>query len=136
VFALWLTVGFQITFLPQFWLGTNGMNRRIADYPEQLEGANLFSSISSFLLGASFLLLVYILVSGARRGPVAGPNPWNASTLEWQVSSPPPEHNFSGQPRVVDHPYVYGTAGSRHAEFVGVTTTREQAEDRNGDHDG
>ncbi len=136
VFALWLTVGFQITFLPQFWLGTNGMNRRIADYPEQLEGANLFSSISSFLLGASFLLLVYILVSGARRGPVAGPNPWNASTLEWQVSSPPPEHNFSGQPRVVDHPYVYGTAGSRHAEFVGVTTTREQAGDRNGDHDG
>jgi cytochrome c oxidase subunit 1 len=136
VFALWLTVGFQLTFLPQFWLGTNGMNRRIADYPEQLEGANLFSSISSFLLGASFLLLVYILVSGARRGPVAGPNPWNASTLEWQVSSPPPEHNFSGQPRVVDHPYVYGTAGSRHAEFVGVTTTREQAEDRNGDHDG
>jgi len=136
VFALWLTVGFQLTFLPQFWLGTNGMNRRIADYPEQLEGANLFSSISSFLLGASFLLLVYILVSGARRGPVAGPNPWNASTLEWQVSSPPPEHNFSGQPRVVDHPYVYGTAGSRHAEFVGVTTTREQAGDRNGDHDG
>tara|TARA_B100000315_G_scaffold93847_1_gene86339 strand:+ start:100 stop:1941 length:1842 start_codon:yes stop_codon:yes gene_type:complete len=136
VFALWLTVGFQLTFLPQFWLGTNGMNRRIADYPEQLEGANLFSSISSFLLGASFLLLVYILVSAARRGPVAGPNPWNASTLEWQVSSPPPEHNFSGQPRVVDHPYVYGTAGSRHAEFVGVTTTREQAGDRNGDHDG
>tara|TARA_Y100000310_G_scaffold194081_1_gene194073 strand:+ start:1027 stop:2868 length:1842 start_codon:yes stop_codon:yes gene_type:complete len=136
VFALWLTVGFQLTFLPQFWLGTNGMNRRIADYPEQLEGANLFSSISSFLLGASFLLLVYILVSAARRGPVAGPNPWNASTLEWQVSSPPPEHNFSGQPRVVDHPYVYGTAGSRHAEFVGVTTTREQAGDRDGDHDG
>jgi len=136
VFALWLTVGFQLTFLPQFWLGTNGMNRRIADYPEQLEGANLFSSISSFLLGASFLLLVYILVSGARRGPVAGPNPWNASTLEWQVSSPPPEHNFSGQPRVVDHPYVYGTAGSRHAEFVDVTTAQEQAGDRDGDHDG
>ena len=136
VFALWLTVGFQLTFLPQFWLGTNGMNRRIADYPEPLEGANLFSSISSFLLGASFLLLVYILVSGARRGPVAGPNPWNASTLEWQVSSPPPEHNFSGQPRVVDHPYVYGTAGSRHAEFVDVTTAQEQAGDRDGDHDG
>ena len=98
------------------------MNRRIADYPEQLEGANLFSSISAYFLGGSFLLLVYILLSAARRGPRAGDNPWNASTLEWQVSSPPPEHNFSGQPTVLGHPYGYGTAGSRHAEFAGVTT--------------
>tara|TARA_B100000959_G_scaffold148056_1_gene155407 strand:- start:6171 stop:8024 length:1854 start_codon:yes stop_codon:yes gene_type:complete len=121
IFALWLTIGFQLTFLPQFWLGTNGMNRRIADYPDQLEGANLFSSISAFFLGGSFLLLIYILLSAARRGPKAGDNPWNASTLEWQVSSPPPEHNFSGQPTVVGHPYGYGTADSRHAEFAGMT---------------
>ncbi|MBC8363884.1 MAG: cbb3-type cytochrome c oxidase subunit I [Actinobacteria bacterium] len=126
VFALWLTVSFQLTFLPQFWLGTNGMNRRIADYPEQLEGANMFSSMSAFLLGGSFLLLVYILISGARRGPVAGDNPWNASTLEWQVSSPPPGHNFPGQPRILEHPYRYGTAGSRHAEMVGVASTHEE----------
>ena len=123
IFALWLTIGFQFTFLPQFWLGTNGMNRRIADYPEQLEGANLFSTVAAFFLGASFLLLVYILLSAARRGPKAGDNPWNASTLEWQVSSPPPEHNFSGQPTVVGHPYGYGTVGSRHAEFAGVTAS-------------
>ena len=126
-FALWLTIGFQLTFLPQFWLGTNGMNRRIADYPEQLEGANLFSSIAAYILAASFLLFVYILVSAARRGPAAGDNPWNANTLEWQVSSPPPEHNFSGQPRVLDHPYGYGSAGSRHAEMAVVAAPAQES---------
>jgi len=139
IFALWLTIAFQLTFLPQFWLGTNGMNRRIADYPEQLEGANLMSSISAFILGSSFILFVYILLSGAIRGPKAGGNPWNASTLEWQVSSPPPEHNFSGQPTVVGHPYGYGTAGSRHAEFADVTVAAAPPEqpgtDQGGDHE-
>jgi len=136
IFALWLTIGFQLTFLPQFWLGTNGMNRRIADYPEQLEGANLFSTVAAFCLGASFLLLVYILLTGARRGPKAGNNPWNASTLEWHVSSPPPEHNFSGQPTVVGHPYRYGTAGSRHAEFAGMTAVEQIPPEQTGTGEG
>ncbi len=126
LFGIWVTVGFQLTFLPQFWLGTNGMNRRIADYPEQLEGANMFSSVSAFFLGASFLLFVYVLVTGARRGAKAGPNPWNATTLEWQVSSPPPEHNFASQPIVVGHPYTYGNANARHATVLNADSLSER----------
>ncbi|MCP3856979.1 MAG: cytochrome c oxidase subunit I [Actinomycetia bacterium] len=117
-FALWISLAFQMTFLPQFWAGTNGMNRRIADYPVDFETANLISSIAALLLGTGFILLLVNLIWSARKGPKAGDNPWNANTLEWQVSSPPPEHNFPGLPEVVGHPYHYGTPGARHAELV------------------
>ena len=58
------------------------------------------------------------LLYGAVRGPKAGPNPWNARTLEWLVSSPPPTHNFIREPVVVGAPYDYGIEGSVHAYFV------------------
>lgn len=117
VFAVWLTVMFNFTFIPLFWVGINGMNRRIGDYPEAFEAANRFSSISALILGASFLLLIGNLVYSAVWGPKAGPNPWNARTIEWQISSPPPQHNFTSQPRVVGHPYDYGVEGSVHVVF-------------------
>jgi len=130
IFAVWVGLAFQFTFIPQFWLGTNGMNRRVADYATELEGGNLLSSISAFVLGAGFLLLVGNMLWSARRGPPAGDNPWNASTLEWQISSPPPEHNFPHLPEIVGHPYGYGIAGARHAELVGVTTTTSEEDDQ------
>jgi cytochrome c oxidase subunit I len=117
VFAVWVTVTFNTTFIPLFWAGMNGMNRRIGDYPPAYEGANKFASVSALILGASFLLFVGNLVYSAIWGPKAGPNPWNARTLEWLVSSPPPTHNFTSQPRVVGHPYDYGIEGSVHAYF-------------------
>ena len=117
VFAIWVTVAFNTTFIPLFWAGMNGMNRRIGDYPPAYEGANRFASVSALILGASFLLFVGNLVYSAIWGPKAGPNPWNARTLEWLVSSPPPTHNFTSQPRVVGHPYDYGVEGSVHAYF-------------------
>ncbi len=117
VFAVWLTVMFNFTFIPLFWVGINGMNRRIGDYPEAFEAANRFSSISALILGASFLLLIGNMVYSAVWGPKAGPNPWNARTIEWQIPSPPPQHNFTSQPRVVGHPYDYGVEGSVHVVF-------------------
>jgi cytochrome c oxidase subunit 1 len=118
IFAIWVTVAFNMTFIPLFWAGMNGMNRRIGDYPEAYAGANRFASISALILGASFLLFVGNLLYSAIRGPKAGPNPWNARTLEWLVSSPPPTHNFTREPVVVGHPYDYGVKGSVYAYFV------------------
>jgi cytochrome c oxidase subunit 1 len=118
IFAIWVTVAFNMTFIPLFWAGMNGMNRRIGDYPDAYAGANKFASISALLLGASFLLFVGNLLYSAIRGPKAGPNPWNARTLEWLVSSPPPTHNFIREPVVVGAPYDYGIEGSVHAYFV------------------
>jgi cytochrome c oxidase subunit 1 len=117
IFAIWVTVAFNFTFIPLFWVGINGMNRRIGDYPEAFEGANRFASISAMILGASFLLFIGNLLYSAVWGPKAGPNPWNSRTIEWQISSPPPPHNFLSQPRVVGHPYDYGVEGSVHVVF-------------------
>jgi cytochrome c oxidase subunit 1 len=117
IFAIWVTVAFNFTFIPLFWVGINGMNRRIGDYPEAFESANRFASISALILGASFLLFIGNLLYSAVWGPKTGPNPWNSRTIEWQISSPPPPHNFLSQPRVVGHPYDYGVEGSVHVVF-------------------
>jgi len=111
----WMFVSYNATFLPMFWLGMFGMNRRIADYPVPLGPVNLFVSIAAFLLGSSFLVFVYNMVWSWARGPQAAGNPWQARTLEWQVPSPPPEGNFPAPPQVTGHPYDYGVPGAVHA---------------------
>ncbi len=112
----WLMfVFFNLTFLPMTWLGLNGMNRRIGDYPPQLGGVNAFVSLSAFVLGASFLIFVYNMVVSWVRGHVAEANPWGVRTLEWATSSPPPEHNFPHVPEVLGGPYDYGVPGAVHA---------------------
>jgi len=116
IFTIWITVAFQATFIPMFWVGTNGMNRRVADYASNLVGANTWISISAFVLGAGFVLFVGNMLWGAIKGPRVGSNPWSASTLEWQVPSPPPEHNFPSLPEIVGDPYPYGTK-EPHAVF-------------------
>ena len=114
----WLMfIFFNLTFLPMAWLGLNGMNRRIGDYPPQLAGMNMFVSIMAFILGASFLIFVYNMVYAWLRGPVAEENPWGARTLEWITSSPPPEHNFPRVPEVVGGPYDYGVPGAVHGRI-------------------
>lgn len=111
----WLMfVTFNTTFLPMFWLGLNGMNRRVAQYLPDLGGVNMWVSLNAFLLGASFLLFVYNMVYSWARGEQAGENPWTARTLEWQTASPPPHENFEHEPAVVGHPYDYGVPDSQH----------------------
>jgi len=134
VFGVWVTLAFNATFIPLFWAGMNGMNRRIGDYPPAYETANKIASISALILGASFLLFVGNLAYSAIRGPKAGPNPWNARTLEWLVSSPPTTHNFLSQPRIVGHPYDYGIEGSVHAYFPDLVVDDDHGSD-DVDHD-
>ncbi|MBI2774339.1 MAG: cytochrome c oxidase subunit I, partial [Chloroflexi bacterium] len=109
---------FNLTFLPMFWLGVNGMNRRISDYTPDLGGVNLFATVMAVAMGASFLPFVWNVVMSWARGPVAEADPWRARTLEWRTSSPPPVENFPVPPVVVAGPYEYGTAGP-HAVFAG-----------------
>lgn len=112
----WLMfITFNTTFLPMFWLGLNGMNRRVAQYLPELGGVNMWVSLNAFLLGASFLVFIYNFVYSWARGPVASANPWQARTLEWQTSSPPPHENFPSEPEVLGSPYDYGVPGSVHA---------------------
>ena len=127
----WLTfIGFNATFFPMHWLGLHGMPRRVADYAPRFGDLNFVISISSFFLGASFLVFVYNMIVSWARGPVAGSNPWRSMTLEWQVSSPPPIFNFDEIPQIVGTPYEYGVVGAKHAVFngdrVGVEAETEQ----------
>jgi cytochrome c oxidase subunit I len=101
--SFWLMlVGFHVTFLIQHSIGMDGMPRRVYEYADvgHLEIYNLISTIGSFILGAGILVTVFNAVRSAKRGVVAGPDPWKANTLEWFTSSPPPVNNFDVIPRV------------------------------------
>ncbi|HEY3359750.1 MAG TPA: cbb3-type cytochrome c oxidase subunit I [Polyangia bacterium] len=105
--ALLLFFGFVLTFIPQFIVGYLGMLRRQPQYPAQWQMLNVLSSAGSSILGAGYLLPLVYLLSSLRRKPDAGPNPWQATGLEWTTPSPPPTHNFPAPPRVTEKPYQY-----------------------------
>lgn len=101
-------VGFNMTFLPQFWLGKAGMPRRYHNYGPEYADLNMLSSVGSWFIGAGMLIMfIYFLVSFAKKKEAEN-NPWNSKTLEWQISSPPPTHNFDKTPLVTEGPYQYG----------------------------
>jgi cytochrome c oxidase subunit 1 len=107
----WFTIAFNATFLPMFWLGIEGMRRRVADYPPALGTVNLFVSIAAVNIALSVAVFIFNMVRSWQRGPRAVPNPWRAQTLEWQIDSPPPIDNFGDIPTVTGPPYQYGQPG-------------------------
>ncbi|HJW23580.1 MAG TPA: cytochrome c oxidase subunit I [Rhodocyclaceae bacterium] len=98
----WLTaIAFNVTFFPMHFLGLAGMPRRIPDYALQFADFNRLVSLGSFVLGASQLIFLYVVVKCIRGGAKAGDRPWEgAETLEWSLSSPPPYHSFTVAPEV------------------------------------
>jgi cytochrome c oxidase subunit 1 len=105
--AIIVFVGFNLTFFPQFILGYLGMPRRYHAYPPEFQVLNVLSSAGASILALGYVLPVIYLLYSLKRGEVAGPNPWGASGLEWQMSSPPPTENFPITPRVTSEPYEY-----------------------------
>ena len=100
-FWLWV-VGFNMTFIIQHVLGLYGMPRRIFTYPD-IPGwgwMNMVSTIGVFFMSAGSLVLVWNIAHSFFRGKVAGDNPWNAWTLEWATTSPPPHENFVALPPI------------------------------------
>ena len=97
-----LMVGTLLTFIPQFFLGEEGMARRISDYPayEGWAGLNLLSTVGAFVIFLGVLVLLVNVARSLRLGRVAGDDPWGGHTLEWTTSSPPPRHNFEALPPV------------------------------------
>ena len=105
--ALIIFIGFNLTFFPQFVLGYLGMPRRYHTYPPEFQVLNVMSSAGATILGLGYLLPLLYLIWSLRYGPIAGPNPWRATGLEWQTSSPPPTDNFLETPVVTEDPYNY-----------------------------
>jgi len=94
-----LVVGFNVTFFIQHFLVA--MPRRVYTYTDPNWALpNMISTIGAFIIAASIALFLYNVFYSLRRGEIAGPNPWNAWTLEWLTSSPPPAYNFATIPTV------------------------------------
>jgi cytochrome c oxidase subunit 1 len=98
----WVTVvAFNLTFIPQFFVGLAGMPRRIPDYALQFVEFNMISSVGALVLGLAHLLFIYIVIKCVRGGEKAKDKSWEgAEGLEWTVPSPAPYHTFETQPLI------------------------------------
>ncbi len=115
----WLTfVGVYCIFMPMHFIGIAGGIRRYADstgraYLVSLQPLHFFITIAAFITVAAQLIFFYNFFRSLRAGERAPSNPWNATTLEWTTSSPPPLDNFDGRyPRVYRGPYDYSVPGA------------------------
>jgi cytochrome c oxidase subunit I len=131
-----LFFGFNLTFLPQFIMGSQGMPRRYYSYIEQFQTMHVFSTYGSWVLLLGFLIVGAYLLHSMFKGAKATSNPWNARSLDWMTSSPPDQHNFPYSPVVIHGPYDYhkpesefllGIAGSDHHEEETVGATEVKA---------
>ena len=95
-------IGVNLVFFPQHFLGLAGMPRRYIDYPDAFAGWNYVSSIGSYISGVGVLIFLFGIVEAFMAKRVAGDNPWGegATTLEWQLSSPPPYHQWEQLPKI------------------------------------
>src|SRR6266550_4745723 len=96
-----LFIGFNGTFLIMHTLGLEGMPRRIWTYANPAWATtNMIITISSFLIAFSILLFLINVIHSWNHGEIAGNDPWQANTLEWATTSPPPPYNFERVPPV------------------------------------
>ena len=107
VSAVILFIGFNLTFLPQFVMGSQGMPRRYYNYIEQFQTLHQTSTVGSWVLMLGFTIIGIYLVKSMMSKEKAPSNPWGARSLEWMVSSPPTKHNFEHTPVVIHAPYDY-----------------------------
>jgi len=105
--ALVVFLGFNLTFFPQFIMGYLGMPRRYHAYPEEFQVYHVLSTAGASVLAVGYLIPAVYFVWSMRYGKFAPDNPWNASGLEWQTTSPPPPENFDVTPVVTHEAYDY-----------------------------
>ena len=104
--ALLIFLGFNLTFLPQFVLGSRGMPRRYATYDPEFQALHQLSTAGTLLLTVGLFVALVVLIRSLLSGKRAPANPWGGATLEWQCTSPPPFYNFE-RPPVVGDPYDF-----------------------------
>ena len=103
-------IGFNVTFLTQFVLGSRGMPRRYYDYLPKFELLHQISTIGSWIIGVGFLIILYNLVRSLASGKPAPRNPWGSAALEWMTPTPPPLYNFIKDPVITRGQYDYQLA--------------------------
>ena len=127
-------IGMNITFFPMHFLGLDGMPRRINTYPDGM-GWDLWNAVAT--AGVAFLfvgmaLFLYNAIASWRNGKRASGDPWDGRTLEWSISSPPPEYNFEEIPTIYDRDDWWST--KRHPVRRAVPVAGASGENGNGIH--
>ncbi|MBI1293712.1 cytochrome c oxidase subunit I [bacterium] len=130
--AILIFAGFNLTFFPQFILGYNGMPRRYWEYAPEYQVLNVMSTAGASILAIGYLLPLGYLIWSLYWGKKAEDNPWGGSGLEWQISSPPPTHNFAETPVITREPYHYEpvTGGVRGQATTTLSDVRAEREAR------
>ena len=100
-------VGFNVTFMTQFFLGTQGMPRRYASYVDEFTTLHQASTVGSWILGLGLLVHLFVFVASLLSGSKAKANPWGGLTMEWETATPPIEHNFHHEPLCKHGPYDF-----------------------------
>jgi len=109
--AVSMFFGFNFTFFPQFILGYLGMPRRYHEYPPEFQVWHVMSSTGAVVLAFAYIWPLFYLGWSLVKGKRADDNPFDATGLEWQTTSPPPKDNFAVLPIVTEEPYRYHPEG-------------------------
>jgi len=121
-------IGFNLGFFPMHISGLMGMPRRIYTYGEGMgwDWVNLVTTAGSFVFGIGVLIFIWNVVKSLKAGAPAGDNPWDAPTLEWATTSPPPPYNFAVVPTVASrHPLWEDRLGTVEHSVIGTGAVLE-----------
>jgi cytochrome c oxidase subunit 1 len=110
-------IGFNLTFFPMHQLGLAGMPRRIADYAASSGWSelNLAATAGGFIIAFAMLPFFWNVLVSLRNGKIANDDPWEANTLEWVTTSPPPAYNFDHLPEIRSERPVFDARHGRTA---------------------
>jgi cytochrome c oxidase subunit 1 len=110
-------IGFNLTFFPMHQLGLAGMPRRIADYAASTGWSelNLAATAGGFIIAFAMLPFFWNVLVSLRNGKIANDDPWEANTLEWVTTSPPPAYNFDYLPEIRSERPVFDARHGRTA---------------------
>ncbi|QDU09990.1 cytochrome c oxidase subunit I [Gimesia aquarii] len=122
-FWLWV-LGFNMTFMVQHFLGMMGMPRRVYTYADNPGWAllNGIASIGAIFMAVGTLVFLWNIWISLRKGKIAGDNPWDAFTLEWATTSPPPPENFSSLPEIKSRRPVWDMNHPEYADWKSAQT--------------
>ena len=113
-------IGFNLAFFPMHPLGISGMPRRVADYSPDAGFTvwNIVSTLGAFMIAVSVLPFLVNLVATLINGERVGDDPWEANTLEWATTSPPPPYNFDKLPPIRSERPVFDLRHKHDAEHL------------------